>query len=132
MKFTISKDRSQLILTASQHDRRVLRALGEAIHRDATMHDFLEPLTCNSELEWIRPEETGDLTAAPMLGILGEEGDKDRTVFLENHGLRITGGDDGRTLAQPILERWGWENYQVLSLLGALKETGEAILSNRW
>jgi hypothetical protein len=34
------------------------------------MYDLLEPIICNLELEWIRPEEIGALTDAPILGIV--------------------------------------------------------------
>ena len=69
MNYTITKDRSQLVLTVDEDERALLCELGEAIHRDMTMYEFFEHLVCNSELEWITPERTGDLTDAPMLGL---------------------------------------------------------------
>lgn len=128
MKYTISPDRQTLTLTADAGERANLRDLGESIHQDATLHDMLEHITCNSDLEWVYPDETGDLTDAPMLGILGEEGVKDITVFLPNHGLRETARDGRNTYARPILERWGFMSYAVRSLLQDLRDTGEARL----
>jgi len=64
---------SRLILTADADTRELLRTEfpnGEC--SDAQLADILEPLTCNSELDWVLPEYTGDLTGAPMLGIYGE------------------------------------------------------------
>ena len=96
-------DGNKLILIADEDDRNQLRELGEAIHQDVTMQDFLEPLTCNSELDWIRPEETRiDLTDAPMLGLRNEDGDP--------------------------THRWAWMDYQVKSLLEKLRDDGQAVL----
>lgn len=128
MKYKISKDRKTLTITATAKERRELkRTRPNSIGTDTAMYEVFEPLVCNSELEWINPVHTGDLTSAPMLGILGEEGDKDRTVFLENYGLIVTGHDGHNTMAQPILERWAFMDYQVRSVLEDLRDTGKAV-----
>lgn len=76
-------------------------------HSDARMYDFLEPLTANSELEWVSSFETGDLTTAPMLGIK-EYHEKD--------------------LEEPkIIQRWAFMDYQVRSVLDDLLNNGKAI-----
>lgn len=134
MDYMINKDRSRLTIYVSKTERKVLRSYPEegrdSIHADSTMIAFLESLVCNSELSWIQPHETGDLTDAPMLGILGEEGLRDHTVFLPNHGLRDSGHDGHNALAQPILERWAFMSYAVRSLLQDLRDKGEAVLVN--
>jgi hypothetical protein len=74
MTFEISEDRKTLTLFVDDKDRHALRALPEEgdgnIHLDSTMCDFLEQLTCNSELQWTCSEITGDLSNAPMLAYL--------------------------------------------------------------
>lgn len=94
---------------------------------DGQMHDVFESMIANSELCWINPADTGDLTDAPMLGILGEEGTKDHTVFLENYGLVETGRDGHWMMARPILKRWAFMDYQVRSPLDDLLDKGEAV-----
>lgn len=130
MNYTISKDRKTLTVTVTPDEREILKRMDEEIHQDATMCDFLEPLTCNSELEWINPADTGDLTDAPMLGILGEDGLRDYTVFLPNHGLVETGCDGHNITAQPILERWTYSPYQVRSVLEDLRDKGECVFTS--
>lgn len=106
MKYTISPDRSKLTITADELERAELRELGEDVHRDRTMHDWLEPLTCNSELEWIDPSETGDLTSAPMLGY---------------HGCGISVPPD------KVACRWAFLDYAVRSVLEDLRDKGECV-----
>ena len=106
MNYTISEDRTRLTLTVDPAERDLLCELGEAIHRDVTMHEFFEHLVCNSELEWITPEWTGDLTDAPMLGICEWR----------------DGGE------HEVIERWAWMSYAVRSLLEELRDKGVAVL----
>jgi len=94
---------------------------------DSVMYDAFESMVCNSELQWINPADTGDLTDAPMLGILGEEGTKEYTVFLENYGLVETGSDGHWTMVQPTLKRWAFMDYQLRSPLEDLANKGEAV-----
>lgn len=103
MKHTITQDRKTLTITIDEKEREELHRLEELIHQDSTMLDFLEPLTTNSELEWINPADTGDLTSAPMLGIR----------FFNNETRQDT-----------ILERWAFMDYQVRSVLEDLRDNG--------
>ena len=108
MKYTITPDRKRLTITVDDQERQHLREL-EQIERDHAMTGFLEPLTCNSDLEWINPADTGDLTDAPMLGIR----------FFNNE-----------TRKETVLERWAFMDYQVRSVLEDLRDKGEAIFTN--
>lgn len=121
MKYTISPDRHRLTIRISTEEQAELRELGEEIHQDATMADFLEPITCNSELEWIPEGTTGDLTTAPMLGIWGEE--KPFNKGDETVAHRITGPN----MVELLEDRWAFEPYQVRSVLQDLMEKGEAV-----
>lgn len=106
MKHKISEDRSRLTITIDDSERAELREMGDTIQQDATMHDFLEPLACNSDLEWIDPSETGDLTGAPMLGF--------RTFMQVNpHGN--------------VISRWAFMDYQTRSVLEDLRDKGECV-----
>lgn len=127
MKHSFNQDRSQLIITVDESEREELREIGQrggGDFCDTSMYDFLEPLVCNSELEWLNASETGDLTDAPILGILGEE------IPFQKESLahRFCGPN----LIQPILERWGFEPYQVRSPLEDLRDYGKAVFSNQW
>jgi len=101
MKYEISKDRKTLTLTVDLLEIDLLKRLGEEIDTDKAMYDWFESLVCNSELEWINPEDTGDLTSAPMLGIWR---------------------DDNMSV-----ERWAFMDYQVRSVLADLRDKGEVV-----
>ena len=103
MKYSFSEDRSKLIFTIYEIDRIILSDYDE-IHSLRVLYDFFAILIANSELEWVFPEETGDLTSAPMFGIRDEDG--------------------------KIIERWAYMDYQVESLLGRLLDQGEVILTS--
>lgn len=114
MNHKISEDRRTLTISVDEKERQELRdwpedqagMSNENLQSDMAMTDFLEPLTCNSDLEWINPADTGDLTDAPMLGIYerSERARNDR-----------------------ILERWGFMDYQVRSVLEDLRDKGEVV-----
>lgn len=132
MKYSISPDRTRLTLTADAANRAALRELPEEgegnIDMERTMIEFLEPLTCNSELEWIPEGTTGDLTSAPMLGLLGEP--EWREQHTDGDGTVLIGVDSRsrRVNVTPVLERWAWMDYAVRSLLVELRDTGSAAL----
>ena len=106
MNYTISEDRTRLTLTVDPAERFELWGMDEEIHQDDTMYEFFEHLVCNSELEWITPEWTGDLTDAPMLGF-----------YERGAGNEIE-----------VIERWAWMSYAVRSLLEELRDKGVAVL----
>ena len=90
---------SVLIIHANESDRY---NLAELPNRSVNCeHEALEVLICNSDLEWIDPSETGDLTDAPMLGIRDHKG--------------------------RIFHHWAYMDYQVRSFIDDLIETGRAI-----
>jgi len=101
MNHTFNTAHTHLIIQVDPEEQEQLQAQ-EDILSDASMYDFLEPLICNSDLEWIDPKETGDITDAPILGIRDEENN--------------------------VLGRWGWTYYQVISLLEELRDQGRAVL----
>lgn len=125
MKAIISPDRKTLTITVTPAEQAELRSMpesakeaaetgdGYSIYSDVAMYEFLEPITANSELEWIDPSETGDLTDAPMLGI------RDPDSFGDI-------GDPNENF--PVEERWAFMDYQISSLLEVLRDKGSAVL----
>ncbi len=103
MKHAISDDFRRLTIFVSPHEQASLRAAMHrpGFHSEDFLHDLLEPLICNTELEWTDASVTGDLTAAPMLAILDEAGQ--------------------------VEHRWGFMDYQLVSVQQRLAETGEAV-----
>lgn len=95
----------ELTITADAEDREMLAELGDEIHADATMYEAFAGLI-NTGLDWIRPDECGDLTSAPLLGFRDENGD--------------------------VLQRWGYEPYALRSPLVDLRDTGQCVFRSRW
>lgn len=99
MKHRYNEDQN-LVLILDDWDIKALKEL-EDLRSDSQMIEFFEDLTCNSELEWVDAQETGDLTDAPMLGIRNQDGE--------------------------IVARWAFMDYQVKSVLDELKEKGHCV-----
>lgn len=94
----------ELTITADAQDREMLRQ-AENIESDAALHDAFEGLIAIG-LDWINPEECGDLTSAPLLGFRDENGN--------------------------VLQRWGYEPYALRSPLVDLRDTGQCVFRSRW
>jgi hypothetical protein len=106
MTYRITETRTKLIIQIEESEMLHLQKMGDELDDFGTIQqeiDFLDPLICNSELDWIDPAECGDLTEAPMLGILDEEGN--------------------------VIERWAYMDYQVRSFLNDLADDGFAVFS---
>ena len=127
MKYNISNDKKTLTIEFTAKERANLRALEtegrNSIQTESALYDCLEPLTCNSELQWINPVDTGDLTSAPMLGILGEEIPFTKEAATIPHVVTCP------NLIQPILARWAFMDYALRSPLEDLRDTGNAVFT---
>jgi len=137
MKFQISPDRRTLTITADAMERKLLREgwdnPGETnIASDKAMHEFFEGVLANSELQWIDPSWTGDLTSAPMLGILGDDVAESevKSFPAPYHGWREIGFNGREKVFQPVLERWHYASYALRSPLADLMETGKCEFTN--
>jgi hypothetical protein len=95
---------------------------------DQSLWDHFESLICNSELQWINPADTGDLTDAPLLGILGDESTENTGPY----GAVHVGHWDERNHYQPILKRWGYMSYQLRSPLDDLAQSGKVVFQASW
>jgi hypothetical protein len=133
MKYTISDDRRTLTLICEDNEQQNIRTIRE--EEDPTWGtqqaecETLESLLCNSELDWVNPADTGDLTDAPMLGIIGGEEDETREES-GPYGATHCGGDEGGAWFSPILERWAFTPYAVRSFLDDLADTGRAVFTS--
>lgn len=127
--YTIDPISAQLRLTADPEERELLRQLatdleGEPLSRLES--EAMEYLLCNSELCWVDPADTGDLTDAPIIGILGS--DEARTREQKGpFGAQMCGGDEGGDWYVPIIARWGFMSYALRSFVSDLIENGEAV-----
>ena len=133
IKYTIDKDAGTLILTADEETRKEIRELVEDEREKGWQWlevEALDWLTSNSELQWVTALDTGDMTDAPMLGIVASEDEETR----ENRGpfgAVYVGRDKKGPIYAPILERWGFMDYAVRSFLEDLMNAGEAVFVNR-
>jgi len=93
-----------LVLTVDPKEQaRMQEEFGDVLDSDDFMYDYLEGMIANSDLEWVRPEEIGALTSAPILGI----------VDRDDRG-ELTGVDS----------IFWFPNYQIESPMRTLAETG--------
>ncbi|OYW72387.1 MAG: hypothetical protein B7Z37_25045 [Verrucomicrobia bacterium 12-59-8] len=88
--------------------------LGEGFECDATMYCIFEQLVANSELTWVDANDTGDLTSAPMLGILGPD-EQGHDPTQTPAGYLPVGCDKFGGIWQKIEARWAFMDYQVKS-----------------
>ena len=103
MSIKVEKTDKSLILTLNNRKRieEFKEDYPDDFSSDSVMYEFFEEFICNSEWEWIDPQEIGALTDAPILGIKNESG--------------------------RVIEVYGFMNYAVESLLDALYD-GKAVL----
>jgi len=128
MRFTYDLNTNGcLILYADNQDRH---NIAELIRDKGTTYaaewDALESLICNSELEWIRPEEIGALTDAPILGFRGKDKRVPKRCKYPEHLHIVYNGPDGAFYA-PVTAAWGFMDYQVRSFLEDLRDKGKAV-----
>lgn len=92
------------------------------------IEDALESLVCNSELQWVNPADTGDLTDAPTLGILGEEFLYSGEGELPYPCVFVGSSEKGKYFCR-ITHRWAYMDYQIKSPLEDLRENHEIIFT---
>lgn len=108
MEFAELENGSILEIRADAEDKARIQAImdngtdngdSDILCRTATEWDFFESYLCNTEYNWVSADMTGDLTDAPMLGRLDEDGE--------------------------VSHRWAFMDYQIKSLLEELLEHGK-------
>ena len=127
--YKIAKDYQTLTILATPDEQAFLTALREDTGDFGGMShvesEVLEQLVCNSDLDWINPAYTGDLTDAPMLGIKGEPV-AGHTCNEPCHGYVPCGHWDDKDWFQPVLHRWAFMSYALRSFLDDLESEGRA------
>lgn len=135
MKWEILPVNGNLKITLSESERLVWSQLAlddpGKFRSDNTMHELLEPLVANSELTWIRPEQCGALTDAPILGVWDLEENRRRLQRGEvaDRGNVLLGGDSGGAWVVDVVQCWGWMSYEMYALQEILLHDGFAILT---
>lgn len=77
-----------LQITADHDERNQLREDRGAdadFESDKYTAEMLEPVICNSEYDWVLPEEIGALTDAPILGTRDQEGKPEACFWFPNY-----------------------------------------------
>jgi len=126
---TVTTREQRRLKSYLRRDRKVKRASHEpAFDSDDLLYDLLEPMFSDDSFCWLPEGATGDLTSAPMVGILGDEmpgPPKDKAVCA---GLYHCGrwGVDGelREIYQPVRRRWAFMDYALTSPQRELAEHG--------
>jgi len=125
-------ENGELEISISLIEQRVLQIMEredrDHFYSDVSMRDIFEDLVCNTEYEWIRPEEIGALTSAPILGIRDEvralREDEDADF------MHVVGHWDDQTWVEDTTRAWGFMNYQVRSPQGDLLWTRKCIFTS--
>ncbi len=121
----LTRNDKELVISINADDRKVLEELAlDQLDSDESMVDYLTPLLDRENLHWISPEETRDLTSAPMVGELGPEepGATGRLVGRWKDDCGVM-----KTWYCPIVRRWAFMDYQIVSVLSRLLDTGSVI-----
>lgn len=100
---------------------------GKTLDPEATEDEVFEAITSNSNFYTI-PEGTiaGDLTSAPMLGVLSEEEIGEAGVGTNRVHVGAW-GDPVRVRCRRVIARWAFMDYQVWDLADMLRERGRAV-----
>lgn len=92
------------------------------------LYDLLQPMFTNDSYCWLPEGTTGDMTSAPIVGILGDEMPgpaKDKAVCAGlYHCGRWEVDGDLREIYQPVLRRWAFMDYALTSPQRELAERG--------
>jgi hypothetical protein len=115
----------QLTLYITDEEKAELRRMEnedpQHFGSDEAMWDFFEPMMNNSSLSWVNASDTGDLTDAPMLGIIDYE-----NTCKEKKGP-YGAIDLGMGEYAPIVKRWAFVEYESTSVLNMLLTIGKCM-----
>jgi len=104
MKHYIEPISGDLRIKIDPSELTELRELAESddFNSDKVLGDVLEHMLCNSEYQWVSPEELGALTDAPILGTYDATGTN-------------------------VIEAWWYPRYELRSPQQDLLEHGECV-----
>ncbi len=131
---------STLVITVTKKEQRRLAAymrrsdsgrldkFEPRFDSDDLLYNLLENMVTNDSYSWLSEGTTGDMTSAPMLGILGNETPGPPTAEAVCSGLYHCGRWEVegqlREMYQPVLQRWAFMDYALTSPQRELAETG--------
>lgn len=132
VRHEISADQRRLTLLVSARNQGAIRDLLQdngGVASAALECEVLEHLLTNSDLTWVSAEDTGDLTDAPLLGILGKLSSERDGPF----GSSPAGTDGkGTPMYHDIDLRWGYPHYQIRSFVMDLAASGSTTFVDSW
>ncbi len=126
----IERNEERLVLSIEGSEselEEVTEHYGDDWEADEAAWDLLEDLFKETDLSWLDASDTGDLTDAPLIGSYGDP----RTEKGGPFGCSDVGFWDGSRWYSPIIERWGYMDYQVRSTMRDLKENGKVIFVSK-
>lgn len=131
MKATILEN-GNLKISITTREQRALNTLkhNDDFGTDRLLREVLEPLICNSEYEFIQPEEIEALTSSPCLGVLGEERPLRDGETPGRGGNRLAGYWNGTQRVQDITKAWAFMDYAVRNPLQDLLDKREVIFQH--
>ncbi len=131
---------STLVITVTKKEQRRLQAYRRRdeknklesheplFNSDDLLYDLLENMFTNDYFTWLPQGCTGDMTSAPMLGILGDELPGPTKEDTQCSGLYNCGrwevNGELRDIYQPVLQRWAFMDYAITSPQEELAERG--------
>jgi hypothetical protein len=127
MKFTydLNTDGCLILYADGDDKKRIAEIIEEKGTTTEAEREALEQMIANSELKWIRPEEIGALTDAPILGL--REQARELPKGKDPMYVHYVGHWDDKNWYEPVSAAWGFMDYQVRSFLTDLLNTGKAV-----
>ena len=126
---TVTKREQRWLQSYLRRDRNGKLARYEsAFDSDDFLYELIEGMFLNDCFSWLSEGTTADMTAAPMVGILGDEmpgpaKDKAQCSGLYHCGRWEVDGEF-REIYQPTLQRWAFMDYALTSPQQELAENG--------
>ena len=122
------KEQRRLAAYMRRSDNGKLDKFEPRFDSDDFLYELLMPMFTDDCFTWLPEGTTGDLTSAPMVGILGDEMPGPPSKEAECSGLHNCGqweiNGEVRDIYEPVLHRWAFMDYAVTSPQRELAETG--------
>jgi hypothetical protein len=122
------KEQCRLATYMCRNDNGRLDKFEPRFDSDDFLYDLLLPMFTDDCYSWLPEGVCGDLTSAPMVGILGSETPGPPANEAECSGLHNCGWWEinGQVcdIYQPVLHRWAFMNYAITSPQRELAEHG--------
>jgi hypothetical protein len=129
LAITVTRAEQRRLQAYRRRDRKgILDRFEPPFDSDDFLYDLLEPIFTDDAFTWLPEGTTADLTAAPMIGVLGDELPGPPTEEAVCSGLFNCGRWEVegqlRDIYQPVLKRWAFMEYALTSPQAELAESG--------